>query len=353
LQFELARILWPLYVYSYLDLVDDMFTQDAIEFFQKFKWMHEKIHADELHQLETVTLKAHVAENSIAKLYRENKYRIPLNIHIYHNLFAFLESKGNDGGLVTRILGKYCQVIETSRGPIDQYSFEAIIARTKGTDIDEIVEVQEGIPGGFTGVSNQDLANNGQPVRLGPLQTEPDLVEDTRAELQEHDAKNPPAPGQPTLSELYEAKIKREESADAIPRNEIPLPPSRAKDVVMEVQKIKENRDRFKIEGRTGGVGPAVSVCMFTFHNTLDTVTCIEFSDDNNLVAVGTEESYIPEVHTPIWPQRPATIVLSPPDRPLRIRLCRLLLPLYRGPRRRKQGHAVHCTKPSVVMQRR
>ena len=33
----------------------------------------------------------------------------------------------------------------------------------------------------------------------------------------------------------------------------------------MEVQRIKENRDRFRIEGRSGGVGPGVSVTMFTF----------------------------------------------------------------------------------------
>jgi len=61
----------------------------------------------------------------------------------------------------------------------------------------------------------------------------------------------------------------------------------------MEVQKVREYRDRYKIDGRTGGVGPAVSVCMFTFHNTLDQVTCLEFSDDEMLVAAGTEESYI------------------------------------------------------------
>lgn len=64
----------------------------------------------------------------------------------------------------------------------------------------------------------------------------------------------------------------------------------------MEVQKVKENRDRFKIDGRdgrTGGVGPGLSVTMFTFHNTFDSINCIEFSGDNSLVAVGTSESYI------------------------------------------------------------
>jgi transcription initiation factor TFIID subunit 5 len=38
---------------------------------------------------------------------------------------------------------------------------------------------------------------------------------------------------------------------------------------MLEMQKLRENRDRFKIDGATGGVGVAISACMFTFHNTL------------------------------------------------------------------------------------
>ena len=100
---------------------------------------------------------------------------------------------------------------------------------------------------------------------------ESDLAQDVRAELEDEDAKNPPPLGKNSLVEEFDQNIKREDSADAPNRNEIPLPPSRARDVIMEVQKIKENRDRFRIEGRTSGVGVGVSVCMFTFHNTLDT----------------------------------------------------------------------------------
>jgi transcription initiation factor TFIID subunit 5 len=64
--------------------------------------------------------------------------------------------------------------------------------------------------------------------------------------------------------------IKKEEDEDAPSHAEIAYPPSTARDVAMEVQRVKENRDRFRIEGRTGGVGIACSVCLFTFHNTYD-----------------------------------------------------------------------------------
>jgi transcription initiation factor TFIID subunit 5 len=248
------------------------FPSDARVFLQKFRHIFERIHADELRILETISLPQHVLENSVTKLYRENKYRLPLNMHAYYNLTTYLEANDKKGGsVIIYLLGTYCEIRETVRGPIDQYSFEAIIGRAQGTVLDGSAELQEGIQGAFTGVSNQDIMDNRAPLRLGPMQTEAELAQDARAELEEEDAKNPPELGQPSLVELFDQKIKREESTEAISRSEIPFPPSRARDVVMEVQKIKEYRDRFKIEGRTGGIGPGVSVCMFTFHNTLDT----------------------------------------------------------------------------------
>ena len=201
-------------------------------------------------------------------------------------------SPSNGGQVVMYLLSTYCEIKTTQRGPVDQYSFEAIIKQARGSAVDE-VDMQEGIPGAFEGVSNKDITDNNAILKLGPMAMESDLAQDVRAQLEEEDTRNPPELGQNSLVDEFDMTIKREDSMDGPSRNDIPLPPSRAHDVTMEVQKVREHRDRFKIEGRTGGVGPAVSVCMFTFHNSLDAITCIEFSDDNNLVAVGTEESYI------------------------------------------------------------
>lgn len=246
------------------------FSHDAQLFLREFAPRFEQVHADELRVFETVTQSAQIFDNSMTKLYRENKYRLPLNTHVYYNLLTYLESNGKSGGtVVIYLLQTYCEVRETTRGPIDQFSFESIINQANGRDGDE-PDLQEGIPGAFTGVSNKDIMDNTFPVRLGPMPMEEDLAADVRAELEEEDARHPPELGKLSLIEEFD-NIKREESVDALSRNEIPLPPSRARDVVMEVQKVKEYRDRFRIESRTGGIGPGVSVCMFTFHNTLDT----------------------------------------------------------------------------------
>jgi transcription initiation factor TFIID subunit 5 len=258
-------------VYSFLELVLNGFSTDGQKFLHEFGPQFEQVHADELRVFDTISLPQHVMDNPITKLYRGTKYRLPLNTHVYYNLLTFLESNGKGGGtVIIYLLQTYCEVRETTRGPIDQYSFEAIINQAHGTDSDE-TDLQEGIPGAFTGVSNKDIMDNNAVLKLGPMPMEADLAQDVRAELEDEDIKHPPEFGKISLVEEFDQTIKREESLDAPNRTEIPLPPSRSRDVVMEVQKIKENRDRFKIESRTGGIGPAVSVCMFTFHNTLDT----------------------------------------------------------------------------------
>jgi transcription initiation factor TFIID subunit 5 len=260
-----------MFVYSYLELVLNDTAVESDLFFEELGEQFQTVHSDELAIFATIKLPQQVFDNPVAKLYRGSKYRIPLNTHVYFNLMTFLESNGKNGGsVITYLLQTYCEIRETSRGPIDRYSFEAIVNQARGNDHSD-TDLQEGIPGAFTGVSNRDIMDNNSILKLGQMPMEPELVQDVRAELEDEDMKNPPEFGKSSLVEEFDRSIKREESADAPNRNEIPLPPSRARDVVMEIQKIKEYRDRFKIESRTGGIGPAVSVCMFTFHNTLDT----------------------------------------------------------------------------------
>ncbi|TKW57736.1 Transcription initiation factor TFIID subunit 5 [Colletotrichum tanaceti] len=292
-KFELNKLLWPVFVYSWLELVTQNYSEDAKSILNSLKPYFDNVHSDDLKTFSTITLALHAKENPTTKLYRENKYRIPLNQHITGNLFHFLERERDNGGsVILYILSTFCHLDSTARGPIEPFSFEAIYRRSQNLDIDEI-DLQEGIPGVFTGISNRDLLDKTVPLKLGPLPMEEDLREDVRAELQDEDALNPPPEGRSTLVEEFDRKIKREESADGPNRTELPLPPSRARDVVMEMQKVRENRDRFKIEGRTGGVGVAASACMFTFHNTLGSVSCMDFSKDHEMVAIGTTDSYI------------------------------------------------------------
>ncbi|ETR99543.1 putative transcription initiation factor TFIID 100Kda [Trichoderma reesei RUT C-30] len=290
-KFELSKLLWPIFVYSFIELVGNGYTEEGKSFLKEIGQNFQATHADDLKTFSLITLPQHVNENSVTKLYKENKYRIPLNQHATGDLFNFLERESDQGGSVIRqLLVTYCQIDSTARGPITPFSFEAVFRRSKNLELEE-VDAKEGIPGVNIGLSNKDILDPAAPLNLGPLPMDPDLRDDLRAEIEDEERRNPPSG--PSLIEELDQKIKREESADAPSRSDLPLPPSRPRDIMLEMQKLRENRDRFKIEGRTGGVGVPVSACMFTFHNTLGSVSCLEFSDDGQLAAVGTTESYI------------------------------------------------------------
>ncbi|SLM34409.1 transcription initiation factor tfiid [Lasallia pustulata] len=292
---ELRRLLWPTFVYSFLNIVSDYYPKESRSFFTDFKASFEKEHGGELRALEPISLPEHVLDNSVAKIYRGAKYRLTMSTVAFVNLIQFLESKERDGGpVIIAVMQSYLNIVTIERNADDEHSLARMLGRAR--QVEDFPGEDEGIPGHNPGSANTDR-NAGSTVltrlKLGPLPMENDLMADVQAELEEEDLRNPPADGQNTLVQEFEQHIKREESEDAPNRQDVPLPPSLARDVAMEVQKVKENRDRFRIEGRTGGVGPAISVTMFTFHNTFDGINCLDFSQDNLLVAAGMQESYI------------------------------------------------------------
>lgn len=268
---ELSRLLWPVFVYSLLTLVADFYPNDSKRFLDTYKEPFQKEHEDDLRALSTLRLPEHLQTNNIAQIYRNNKYRVTLSNMAFTTLIQFLEANERGGGsVITALINNSLHIVTVDRVAVGaERSLSKLLNKTSDQDVPP---EDEGIPGHNPGSANTD--RNAPPVlaklALGPMPMEPELMEDVKAELQEHDAAHPPAPGRNTLVEEFEQRIKREPTDDVPSRDQIPFPPSLARDVAMEVQRVKENRDRFRIEGRTGGVGPGVSVTMFTFHNTFD-----------------------------------------------------------------------------------
>lgn len=252
--------------------MSDFLPKDSRNFFNRYRIDFENEHEDDLRALEPMSLPEHVQSNETAKIYRENRYRITISQVAFYNLVQFLESKEKEGGaVIVGVIQSFLNVITIDRAADDQYSLARLINRARA--IEDFPAEDEGIPGHNPGSANVDRTAGSTVLtrlRLGQLPMETDLMGDVRAELEDEDAKNPPIAGQDSLVQHFEQQIKREESEDAPTRTELQLPPSVARDVAMEVQKVKEDRDRFKIEARTGGVGPGVSVTLFTFHNTYD-----------------------------------------------------------------------------------
>lgn len=294
---ELRKLMWPIFVYSYLDLVREFYTKDAETFFGAYQSLFERDHDDDIKSLRQVRLPTHLQESRIAKLYAENKYRITLTTMPFYNMIQFLESRIFEGGqALMDVIRDHLNIVTVDRTATAEKSIAAILASGQGED--DLPQEDEGIPGHAPGhplTARHDPEADAARIRLqlGSYPQDEELQDDVRAALQDVDAKDLPRAGQSTLVDEFEQRIKREPTEDGPSRDTVPLPPSLARDVSMEVQKIIEHRDRYKMEGRTGGIGPAVSVTMYTFHNTYDSVNCIDFSGDNKYVAVGMSESYI------------------------------------------------------------
>ena len=259
-----------MFVYSHLNLVADFYAKDADKFFGEFKELFANEHKDDVRTMGTVHLPEHLKENHTATTYRENKYRLTLNKMAFQNLVIFLEASDDEGALLARMM-QFMHIVPADRTLIgNESSLSAILERAR---VDEDLPAEdEGIPGHNPGSANTDpnAPNVLAKLALGPLPFDADMMEDIRNELEDEDKKNPPKPGQDSLMETLEKRIKVEPGDEAPSRDQIQAPPSMSRDVAMEIQRIRENRDRFKIEGRTGGVAPGVSVAMYTFHNTFD-----------------------------------------------------------------------------------
>ena len=293
---ELRRILWPLFVHCYLQLVAELYPSDSRSFFEHYKQDFIPEHEVDIRGLERISLPEHLNDDNVGKLYRNNKYRLVLSNFAFVHLMQYLEASAEHGGkLLVDLLEKRCNIRHVDRAADDRFSFASLLQR--GKEVQDMPVEDEGIPGHNAGNSiitdDPTQGNNLVKLRLGKLPLDKDLEGDVRGDLEDMDTSQPPLSGQDSLVETLEMNIKQEPDDEFPSRTELAYPASTARDVAMEVQKIRENRDRFRIEARTGGIGPGVSVCMFTFHNTFDGITCLDFSDDNELIAAGTSESYI------------------------------------------------------------
>ncbi|KAL9014573.1 MAG: hypothetical protein Q9173_000778 [Seirophora scorigena] len=293
---DLRRLLWPVFVYSFLDLVSDFYPQEARTFFSNLREMFENEHEDDLRGLQAIALPEHVGTNEIAKIYQSHRYRATLSQTAFFNLIQFLESKEKEGGaVIVGILQSRLNVVTVERTAEDQFSLARLLERAKHKE--DFPAEDEGIPGHNPGSAKLDSSAGSAvltKLKLGQITLDAEGRQDVLGDLEDEDRTNPPAIGQPSLVETFEQRIKREESEDIPGRTELPpRPPPLARDVAMEVQKVKENRDRLTISEKTGGVGPGMNVVMYTFHNTHDGITCLDFSGDYLLIAVGTDMHFI------------------------------------------------------------
>lgn len=277
---ELRRVLYPVFVHLYLDLIVKGMPTRAKAFFEEFAPSHAVLHTQDLQKLSMVSLPSHLTDNDLAKAFKSNKYSIRVSRTTFDLLVYFLhEIEESGGSIIIRIINQYIKANITT-------------VRPSRFDNEIVVDAEEGLPGLIDAQTELDTFNS-QPIKLGKLPLDPDFEKDVETILERRDNDNKEINNDSNLeppSLVAEFHKLNEKEADSPLRTILPLPQYKTADILAEVRAVEDVQNRIP-------VGPLQSslpsVCMYTFHNSHDDLNAIEFSQDSALVAGGFADSFI------------------------------------------------------------
>ncbi|KAJ2002496.1 Transcription initiation factor TFIID subunit 5 [Coemansia thaxteri] len=267
---ELYAASYPVFVHAYLDLLVRGLSEKAAEFLGKYRCDHAVNHGKDVDTLATLTTKSHVEENELAKLFRSNKYGIRMTRVGLELLLSFLQD--HHYTLLMRAVNQHLNI--------------------RTVDGTEPISAEAAADVGVTGHTQSQLDHfNSQDIALGNMPVDPFVREEVERTLQGEagrfvkDGASKEAAG---LLDAF-AKLRQENAANMLAtRDGIPMPPPRGVEVGQQIADLKALRKRIAL-------GPAAlpSICMYTLHNTGNTLNCATVSDDLSLLAGGFSESYI------------------------------------------------------------
>ena len=265
---ELARFLYPLFVHCFLELVARGHPAHAKAFLDKFGGDHQLLHGLEVSKLAGISLPEHLRENELATAYRTRRYRLVVSKTSKNLVLYFLhENDAVGGGLLVRIINQYLSIVVASTRP-------------DKTNKPGEADPDEGIAGYVT-KSEIDRFNQ-QTVKLGPMPMDAEVEKEVEAELKEEQGEND--------TSLVDEFKKLTGITEDSPAKEIPLPLADAAEIRRQILSVKDSRARLRLDTPQAA---APSVCMYTFHNTHNAMTCVDFNDDSTIAAAGFEDSTV------------------------------------------------------------
>ncbi|KAH3680298.1 hypothetical protein WICPIJ_008327, partial [Wickerhamomyces pijperi] len=279
---ELLRFLYPIFVHCFFDLVKKGFVSEARVFFDKYGVDHEVLHGDELRKIAGVANADHLQENEMAKMFLEHGYVVHISRTAFTLLLYFLHENESLGGSV---------LISIINGHVEPKIVTQKSFHEPDVKVEETGDLKDGIKGLAQGID--DIENfNKTSVKLKKLPLDAEFSKEVELELQRRDEKEPDR--QPTLVQEFHRLHKDDEvvkdSSSSTPVSSIPFPEKSNIDLKREILAVRESRDRIRLDSAQAS---APSICMYTFHNTNNDLTTLQFNEDSTMVAGGFEDSYI------------------------------------------------------------
>ncbi|RKP00540.1 hypothetical protein CXG81DRAFT_13128 [Caulochytrium protostelioides] len=257
---QMRKVLYPLFVHGYLDMIERGLRSPAHHFFEVFHAAHLEGHQAEVLQLGGVLEPHHIKEHNIAKAFRTNKYRVSMSRFCFELMLAFLQDNGC--GLLLRLLNQYFIIRIV-------VSLPASLQQAPPADDPEIIPPVDG-----TTADGAADARSGADGKLAASAAE-------AAEM-------------PTS--LLRATLKKAETDPVLAAavgitapSQLPMPETRT--MVLVEKALKGLRDlAYRMD-----VSPTnlPSICFYTMHNTAGRCHCHAVTHDATLVASGFADSLI------------------------------------------------------------
>ncbi|KAI3463531.1 hypothetical protein Pfo_020194 [Paulownia fortunei] len=289
-QHELVRVLYPVFIHGFMDLVAKGHIQEARAFFNSFRGDHELTHSRDLQKLEGVLSPSHLEEMEFAHSLRQSKVSIKICQYSYDLLLQYLHK--SQSITMLGIINEHIN-FQVSPGQPSSIADDAEFVTLFGSDQDAANLInQKEIHWGLledsleeklekTGVSNMDSEKADGETREG--------------ELEENKKRSADGGKQgTTLKKLKKdkvvgatAKAYRSESVavSGAPRvkPELALP---VIPIEVEHSILEDLRNRVQLSSVA-----LPSISFYTFINTHNSLNCASISHDGSMVAGGFSDS--------------------------------------------------------------
>ncbi|XP_062097373.1 transcription initiation factor TFIID subunit 5-like isoform X2 [Humulus lupulus] len=287
---ELLRVLYPVFIHCFMDLVANGHIQEARAFFNSFHEDHEMMHLCDLPKLEGVLSPSHLEEMEFAHSLRQSKVNIKICQYSYELLLQFLHKSQS-----TTVLGIINEHInfQVSPGQPNLISDDAEAVTLTGSSQDAVSQInQKEIHWGLLEDSLEERLE-----KTGGLLSDSEKAEGETKESEWEENKKRSAEGGKQGSSVK--KLKKDKATGATgkatrpktnivtmaPRvkPELPLPTI---SVEVEQSILDDLRNCVQLSSVA-----LPSVSFYTFINAHNGLNCSTISPDGSLVAAGFSDS--------------------------------------------------------------
>ncbi|KAL0425202.1 UNVERIFIED_CONTAM: Transcription initiation factor TFIID subunit [Sesamum radiatum] len=251
-QHELVRVLYPVFIHAFMDLVAKGHIQEARAFFNSFRGDHEVGHSRDLQKLEGVLSPSHLEEMEFAHSLRQSKVRIKICQYSYDLLLQYLHK--SQSITMLGIINEHIN-FQVSPGQPISIADDAEFVTLFGGDQDAVNLINQkeihwgkrSVDGGKQGTSLKKQKRR----KLSVLQQK--LLVQTASQYLEHHVSNQNYPCQP---------------------------------IEVEQSILEDLRNRVQLSSMA-----LPSISFYTFINTHNSLNCASISHDGSMVAGGFSDS--------------------------------------------------------------